>query len=236
MCGNRDLVRRTISITLSLEHHNTALNPALKARHVGEQAVESQGRIPGTPDPKEMVLAKIDLPQGFSVYEEEPWDNISASRAWSDRDKWIKSFEYWGRYGGFETTFETDETDVLGDLIQSTAAIFHTEEGAQAAFWAMRAGLEDNLRRRYSAWDRKLIEMEELVRPKTGDGTFALHVNASGTAFDTPVIVDLISLSFLREGVIASLVWRSFQSSVPERQLIRLAAKQDQRVITALQS
>ena len=197
-----------------------------------EQAVESRDRIPGTPDPKEMVLAKIDLPQGFSVYEEEPWDNISASRAWSDRDKWIKSFEYWGRYGGFEATFETD---MLGDLIQSSAAVFHTGEGAQAAFWAMRAGLEDNLRRRYSAQDRKLIEMEELVRPKTGDGTFALHVNASGTAFDMPVIVDLISLSFLREVVIASVVWRSFQSSVPERQLIRLAVKQDQRVITALQ-
>ena len=194
--------------------------------------MESRDRIPGTPDPKEMVLAKIDLPQGFSVYEEEPWDNISASRAWSDRDKWIKSFEYWGRYGGFEATFETD---MLGDLIQSSAAVFHTGEGAQAAFWAMRAGLEDNLRRRYSAQDRKLIEMEELVRPKTGDGTFALHVNASGTAFDMPVIVDLISLSFLREVVIASVVWRSFQSSVPERQLIRLAAKQDQRVITALQ-
>ena len=194
--------------------------------------MESRDRIPGTPDPKEMVLAKIDLPQGFSVYEEEPWDNISASRAWSDRDKWIKSFEYWGRYGGFEATFETD---MLGDLIQSSAAVFHTGEGAQAAFWAMRAGLEDNLRRRYSAQDRKLIEMEELVRPKTGDGTFALHVNASGTAFDMPVIVDLISLSFLREVVIASVVWRSFQSSVPERQLIRLAVKQDQRVITALQ-
>ena len=197
--------------------------------------MESRDRIPGTPDPKEMVLTKTDLPKGFSVYEEEPWDNISASRAWSDRDRWIKSFGYWGRYGGFETTFETDETDMWGDLIQSSAAIFRTEEGAQAAFWAMRAGLEDNLRRRYSAQDRKLIEMEELVRPKTGDGTFALHVNASGTAFDMPVTVDLISLSFLREVVIASVVWRSVQSSVPERQLVRLAEKQDQRVITALQ-
>ena len=194
--------------------------------------MESRDRIPGIPDPKEMVLAKIDLPQAFSVYEEEPWDNLSASMAWSDRDKWIKSFEYWGRYRGFEATFETD---MLGDLIQSSAAIFHTAEGAQAAFWAMRAGLEDNLRRRYSAQDRNLIELEELVRPKTGNGTFALHVNASGTAFDTPVIVDLISLSFLREVVIASVVWRSFRSGVPERQLIRLAAKQDQRVITALQ-
>ena len=143
--------------------------------------MEPRDPIPRLPDPKDMVLKRIHIPQGFSVYEEERWDNMAAAMAWSDRDRWLKNFKTWGRIGGFEATFETD---MLGDLIQSSAAIFRSEEGADAAFRAMRVGLEDSLRRRYSAQDRKIIVLEELVRPKTDHESFALHMKA-----DLPPIV-----------------------------------------------
>lgn len=183
------------------------------------------------PDPKDMVLEIIDVPPGFYVYEEEPWDNQSAARAWPDQQTWLKNFESWGRLGGFEATFETGQ---MKELILSSAAIFRTNEGAHEAFWAMRVGLEHTLGNRYSARDRSLTLLEEVVRPKTDKDTFIIHVNASVTAFDTPVTLDMVSLNFLREEVICTIVWRSFQADVPEGRLTDLATKQDLRVRDSL--
>ena len=193
--------------------------------------MESRKPNPMLLDPRDMVLSQDDVPGGFLMYEEAPWDNRSAARSWPDPEGWRRSFESWGRLAGYEVSFETEP---LGDLIQSMAAVFLTEEGAGRAFNSLQIHTFDNQRRRNNARNRRIVALEEIVHRPLADEAFTLHLRVSGTYLDAQVTGDLMNLTFRRGVVISTVNWRSFPSMVSHRRLRDLAHAQDERVVAAL--
>lgn len=182
-------------------------------------------------DPRDMVLSLDDIPSGFLMYEEAPWDNRSASRAWSDPEGWRKNFNSWGRLGGYEVSFENQP---LGDLIHSMAAVFLTEEGARRAYYSLLRHTFVNYRRRHTSKTRRIVAMEEVIHQIVAEGSFSMHLRSSGIYMDAQVTGDMMNLTFRRGVVISTIAWRSFPSTVSHQRLVKLAYAQDKRVVTAL--
>ncbi len=102
------------------------------------------GEETGTPTAAEvedqlqrMVLALEDLPSGVILAEERFVSNEESAVASEDREERLAMLEEWGRILGYDVTYQANP-EVLEQvgliLVNSTASLYDSEEGASASF------------------------------------------------------------------------------------------------------
>jgi hypothetical protein len=133
---------------------------------------------------RQMVLALEDLPSGVILAEEFFVTNELSAAESADRDERLAMLEEWGRILGYDVTYQANP-EVMSRvgliLVNSTASLYESEEGASASFadgvqtarttdWAaLFSGVQD-------------VESEELPSPEWTDEMFWLRITAKAEA------------------------------------------------------
>jgi len=148
----------------------------------------ADGEVTPTPPEVEeqlqrMVLALEDLPSGVILAEERFATNEESAAASEDREGRLAMLEEWGRILGYDVTYPANE-EVMEQvgliLVNSTASLYGSEEGASASFadavqtarttdWADLFGTAQG------------VEVEEVADPGWVDEMLWLRITAKAT-------------------------------------------------------
>jgi len=105
---------------------------------------EGEGEVTPTPTDgevegqlRQMVLALEDLPSGVILAEERFVTNEESAAGSEDREGRLAKLEEWGRILGYDVTYQANP-EVMEQvgliLVNSTASLYGSEEGASASF------------------------------------------------------------------------------------------------------
>jgi hypothetical protein len=129
---------------------------------------------------KQMVLALEDLPSGVVLVEEFFATNEESATGSEDREERLAKLQEWGRILGYDVTYQANP-EVMEQvgliLVNSTASLYESEEGASASFadavetarttdWAALFG------------DAEEVAVEEINSPALTDEMLWLRVTA----------------------------------------------------------
>jgi len=86
---------------------------------------------------RQMVLQLEDLPSGVILAEERFVTNEESAAGSADREERLAKLEEWGRILGYDVTYQANP-EVMEQvgliLVNSTASLYDSEEGARASF------------------------------------------------------------------------------------------------------
>ena len=120
----------------------TVLAALLLATAMGCGGDEGEGEVTPTPPEVEeqlqrMVVQLEDLPSGVVLAEERFVTNEESAAGSADREGRLAMLEEWGRILGYDVTYPANE-EVMEQvgliLVNSTASLYDSEEGARASF------------------------------------------------------------------------------------------------------
>jgi hypothetical protein len=155
----------------------------------------ADGEVTPTPIPPEvkeqlqrMVVQLEDLPSGVILAEERFVTNEQSAAASDDREGRLAMLEEWGRILGYDVTYQANPEvmDQVGlMLVNSTASLYGSEEGASASFadavqtarttdWADFFGTAEG------------VEVEEVPSPEWADEMLWLRVTARAEVGEEP--------------------------------------------------
>ena len=145
----------------------------------------ADGEVTPTPPEVEeqlqrMVLQLEDLPSGVILAEERFVTNEESAAGSADREERLAMLEEWGRILGYDVTYQANP-EVMEQvgliLVNSTASLYGSEEGASASFAdAVQTA-------RTTDWDdffgtAEGVEVEEVPSPEWADEMLWLRVTA----------------------------------------------------------
>jgi len=153
------------------------------------------GEETGTPTAAEveaqlqrMVLQLEDLPSGVIRAEESFVTNEESAAASDDREGRLAMLEEWGRILGYDVTYQVnpevmEQVGLL--LVNSTASLYASEEGASASF---ADGVQTANTTDWAALfsGAQEVEVEELASPGWVDEMLWLRIAAKGEVGEQP--------------------------------------------------
>lgn len=137
---------------------------------------------------RQMVLQLEDLPSGVIRAEEFFVTNKESAAASEDREGRLTMLEEWGRILGYDVTYQANP-EVMEQvgliLVNSTASLYDSEEGARASFadavqtanttdWAALFGAAQG------------VEVEEVASPGWADEMLWLRITAKAALGEQP--------------------------------------------------
>ena len=128
-----------------------------------------------TVDPKDLVFAVADVPDGFELDESKERTNRDVARNWPDPDQWLQKYKDWGRLNGFTASFQTG---ILEDEIESGVDVYATTRGAQDAFDEERQNLEREFRAVAERGGFELKGYEMLDPPSLGHDAYMVRAGS----------------------------------------------------------
>jgi hypothetical protein len=182
----------------------------------------------------EMVLQLEDLPSGVIRAEEFFVTNEESAASSEDREGRLAKLTEWGRILGYDVTYQANPevTEQVGlVLVNSTASLYATEEGARASF---ADGVQTARTTDWSTLfgDAEGVEETEIASPPLVDEMLWLRITARGDVGEEPQEVTLANdIAIFRQGparasIMVAWIMDSGNSDVMEE----LARTQAQRL------
>jgi hypothetical protein len=116
--------------------------------------------------------------------------NGEAAQTFIDPQKWLQNYEDWGRTGGHVATYRTPTAQ--GASLQAQVEAYSTVGGAKKALSAVRDFMtsgEALLTYTKLGYTNAQIDVVDAARIGDDSSAYRLKVSASGTEFDTLVII-----------------------------------------------
>jgi len=182
-----------------------------------------------TPDDagmSEMVMITSEgLPWPISLVGDEAKSNEDAANEYPDPERWLKSYEEWGRTGGHSASFQPEGEGV--SVVEAEVEYFPSIGGAKSAWSADRDFMVSEVTLQHLAaagiTDAKI---EEVDADKVGDESAAFDVLLTTEAGPQETFIVL----FRQEGVVALASVRGGEGSATVKDAIAVAKQLDARI------